>query len=75
MLDGCESISALGQHFGHELYQQEVDYLVANEWAVNSEDILKRRTKLYLKFGQDQITQLDEYLVELHKRRAQEIAA
>jgi glycerol-3-phosphate dehydrogenase len=75
MLHGCESISALGQHFGHGLYQQEVDYLVAQEWAVSSEDILKRRTKLYLKFSQDQIVQLDEYLVELHKRRAQEKAA
>ncbi|MCJ8162787.1 glycerol-3-phosphate dehydrogenase [Acinetobacter zhairhuonensis] len=75
MLHGCESILALGRHFGHGLYQQEVDYLVAQEWAVSSEDILKRRTKLYLKFSQDQIVQLDEYLVELHKRRAQEKAA
>lgn len=75
MLSGCESIVALGQHFGHGLYQQEVDYLVAQEWAVSSEDILKRRTKLYLKFDQDQIAQLDEYLVKLHKRRAQEKAA
>lgn len=75
MLNGCESIAALGQHFGHGLYQQEVDYLVAQEWAVSSEDILKRRTKLYLKFSQDQIVQLDEYLVKLHKRRAQEKAA
>lgn len=75
MLNGCESIAALGQHFGHGLYQQEVDYLVAQEWAVSSEDILKRRSKLYLKFSLDQITQLDEYLVKLHKRRAQEKAA
>lgn len=75
MLNGGESIAALGQHFGHGLYQQEVDYLVAQEWAVSSEDILKRRSKLYLKFSQDQIAQLDEYLVKLHKRRAQEKAA
>lgn len=75
MLNGSESIAALGQHFGHGLYQQEVDYLVAQEWAVSSEDILKRRSKLYLKFSQDQSAQLDEYLVKLHKRRAQEKAA
>ncbi|NCI78843.1 glycerol-3-phosphate dehydrogenase [Acinetobacter kanungonis] len=75
MLNGCESIAALGQHFGHGLYQQEVDYLVAQEWAVSSDDILKRRSKLYLKFSQDQIAQLDEYLIKLHKRRAQEKAA
>ena len=75
MLNGSESIAALGQHFGHGLYQQEVDYLVTHEWAVSTEDILKRRTKLYLKFDQDQIAQLDKYLIELHKRRAQEKAA
>ncbi|PJG42030.1 glycerol-3-phosphate dehydrogenase [Acinetobacter tandoii] len=75
MLNGSESIAALGQHFGHGLYQQEVDYLVAQEWAVSSEDILKRRSKLYLKFSQDQIAPLEEYLVKLHKRRAQEKAA
>lgn len=75
MLGSCEHVSALGQCFGHDLYQQEVDYLVANEWAVSSEDILKRRSKLYLKFDQDQIARLDEYLLALHKRRAQEIAA
>jgi glycerol-3-phosphate dehydrogenase len=75
MLGDCEHVSALGQCFGHDLYQQEVDYLVANEWAVSSEDILKRRSKLYLKFDQDQIARLDEYLLALHKRRAQEMAA
>lgn len=75
MLAGCTSLFALGQNFGCDLYRQEVDYLVAHEWAMSSEDILKRRTKLYLKFDQAQIAQLDEYLVGLHKRRAQEKAA
>lgn len=75
MLGDCGHITALGQNFGHGLYQQEVDYLVATEWAVTSEDILKRRSKLYLKFDLDQIAHLDEYLVVLHKRRAQEMAA
>ncbi|MEG1707248.1 MAG: glycerol-3-phosphate dehydrogenase, partial [Acinetobacter sp.] len=69
------SVTELGQNFGHGLFAKEVDYLIDQEWAVLSEDILKRRTKLYLEFEPDQVEGLDEYLVESHKRRSQEIAA
>ncbi len=37
--------AALGTFFGSTLYAREVDYLVANEWAVSADDILWRRTK------------------------------
>ena len=56
------SINDLGQHFGHGLYQIEVDYLVQHEWASSAEDILWRRTKLGLAFDQEQIVKLCEYL-------------
>ena len=69
------SVYELGQDFGHGLYAQEVDYLVECEWAVSAEDILKRRTKLYLEFSADESLQLDQYLQALHQRRAQEDAA
>lgn len=69
------SVHELGQDFGHGLYAQEVDYLVECEWAVSAEDILKRRTKLYLEFSADESLQLDQYLQALHQRRAQEDAA
>ncbi len=39
------SLDGLGRHFGGELYEAEVRYLVANEWAVTVEDVLWRRTK------------------------------
>jgi len=63
------SIHELGQSFGHGLYAQEVDYLVDQEWAISSQDILKRRTKLYLEFTEDEIQTLDEYLIDFHARR------
>lgn len=63
------SVYELGQNFGHGLYALEVDYLVEHEWAVSSEDILKRRTKLYLQFSVDDTQQLDDYLTALHEHR------
>lgn len=75
IVGAIDSVAELGQNFGHGLFAKEVDYLIDQEWAVLSEDILKRRTKLYLEFEPDQVEALDEYLVESHKRRSQEIAA
>jgi glycerol-3-phosphate dehydrogenase len=39
------SVEGLGRHFGGNLYEAEVRYLVAHEWAWTAEDILWRRTK------------------------------
>lgn len=48
LLDGAESLAALGEHFGADLYEAELRYLVAHEWAVTAEDVLWRRSKLGL---------------------------
>lgn len=42
------NLTGLGKHFGGDLYEAEVTYLVQKEWAQTSEDILWRRTKHYL---------------------------
>ena len=68
-LKNIQNVAELGQHFGCGLYAQEVDYLVEHEWARTSEDILKRRTKLYLKFEENSVQVLDEYLIGLRERR------
>ena len=68
-LKHSNSIHELGQDFRHGLFAQEVDYLVDQEWAITSEDILKRRSKLYLDFNQDEIQVLETYLHTLHERR------
>ncbi|OTG83733.1 glycerol-3-phosphate dehydrogenase [Acinetobacter sp. ANC 4648] len=71
MLENKTSLDDLGQNFGHDLFVQEVNYLVDQEWAVNSADILWRRSKLGLKFTSSEIQILDKYLVKLHQQRAQ----
>ncbi|WP_252024231.1 glycerol-3-phosphate dehydrogenase [Vibrio sp. SCSIO 43136] len=62
LLEGVNDENDLGEHFGHGLYQSEVDFLIDNEWVVFSEDLLWRRGKLGLRFSQDQIARLDQYL-------------
>lgn len=53
---------APGENFGSDLYQCEVEYLIAEEWAHDSEDILWRRTKLGLVFTPEQTKHLDNWL-------------
>lgn len=45
VLDGARSLADLGRDFGGGLYECEVDFLRREEWAVDAEDILWRRTK------------------------------
>jgi glycerol-3-phosphate dehydrogenase len=54
----------LGQDFGHGLSAREVDYLCAEEWAEEVDDILWRRTKLGLLFSEGQKAQLEAYLAQ-----------
>ncbi len=62
MLDQKQSLSDLGQDFGHGLYKVEVDYLCNNEWAQTAEDILWRRSKLGLKLTKEEAKRLTTYL-------------
>lgn len=39
------SLTDLGAHFGADLYENEVRYLVDHEWAMHADDVLTRRTK------------------------------
>ncbi len=64
LLENCHQLKDLGEHFGCELYQREVDYLVEYEWALHSDDILWRRTKLGLQFNQISSEALDRYLLK-----------
>lgn len=45
LLESVKTVSDLGRHFGGSLYEVEVRHLVRDEWAVDAEDILWRRTK------------------------------
>tara|TARA_R110002124_G_scaffold129483_1_gene290789 strand:- start:85635 stop:87122 length:1488 start_codon:yes stop_codon:yes gene_type:complete len=65
------SQKSLGQYFGHDLYQAEVDYLIESEFVHNAEDVLWRRTKLGLKFDAAEAASLEAYIeVARQKERA-----
>ena len=48
LLEGAVNMNSLGRHFGDDLYQAEIDYLIKAEWAKTADDILWRRSKLGL---------------------------
>ena len=45
LLEQVKTVADLGRYFGGHLYEVEVRYLIRDEWAVEAEDILWRRTK------------------------------
>jgi glycerol-3-phosphate dehydrogenase len=45
LLDSVKTPADLGRHFGGHLYEVEVRYLMREEWAVEPDDVLWRRTK------------------------------
>ncbi|OAX57252.1 glycerol-3-phosphate dehydrogenase, partial [Xanthomonas translucens pv. translucens] len=49
LLGAAASLQHLGEHFGADLYQAEVDYLRAHEWVTQADDLLWRRSKLGLR--------------------------
>jgi glycerol-3-phosphate dehydrogenase len=65
ILDGTNSVTNLGRHFGAGLYQREVDYLMSYEWALSVEDIIWRRTKLGLHLSENDQQGLGNYLLEV----------
>jgi glycerol-3-phosphate dehydrogenase len=64
VLDEVTTTADLGQHFGADLYEREVDYVIEREWATTAEDVLWRRSKLGLRVGKDEIARLAHYMSE-----------
>lgn len=64
MTANITSKEELGTPFGHELYGFEVDYLIEQEWAESSDDILWRRTRMGLYLTEQQVIALDEYIAQ-----------
>lgn len=62
VLRHARSVEELGIHFGADLYQSEVDYLIATEWAQSADDIVLRRSKMVLHLNDAQIAKLAEYV-------------
>lgn len=56
------AMSDLGTHFGADLYQCEVAYLMAEEWAITADDILWRRSKLGLRLFDQEVRDLEDWM-------------
>lgn len=71
LLDGVRSVSDLGQHFGHDLYEHEVWHFITNEWAQTAADILERRTRSHLHLSADERRAFEQWFERLETDRLQ----
>lgn len=62
ILGNAKRIQDLGDLYGADLTQREVDYLFDQEWARTTDDVLWRRTKLGLRIGATDRLKLEAYL-------------
>ena len=62
LLENISALEAMGVNFGAGLYEVEVNYLIAHEWAHSVNDIIWRRTKLGLYLNDDQIDALTQFI-------------
>ncbi len=66
VLGDALDIRDLGTDFGAGLHAREIDYLVANEWAVTADDILWRRSKCGLHMNEAARARVGAYIGDAH---------
>ena len=64
ILQGAAHEADLGRHFGADLYEREVRYLMRAEWAKQAADVLWRRSKLGLRLSVPQQEALEGFMAE-----------
>lgn len=67
-LRGAKGVKDLGKHFGDNVYEAEVVYLLQHEFAQSLEDILWRRTKLGLHVDNKTIKNIAAFLESYNKK-------
>lgn len=75
LLAGATSLQALGQDFGHGLYEAELRYLIQHEWVVEADDALWRRTKLGMWLDAGQQERVSQWLAEHRVARSLSMAS
>lgn len=75
LLEGAQSLNDMGEHIGSGLYTREVDYLCNQEWALDAQDILWRRTKLGLFTTAEEQASLTQYMTTLNLKHRKVEAA
>jgi len=66
----AHAFSDLGRHFGWNLTEAEVRWLMDREWARTADDVLWRRSKLGLRLSADEVAALDAWMAETRKTQA-----
>ena len=64
ILQGAAHEADLGRHFGADLYEREVRYLMRAEWAKQAADVLWRRSKLGLRLSTAEQEALEAFMAE-----------
>ncbi len=62
MLGDATSLENLGIHFGWNLYEREVRWLMDKEWARTAEDVLYRRSKIGLRVSEEDKDRLETWM-------------
>ena len=75
LLEGAQGLEDMGEHIGSGLYSREVDYLCSQEWALDAQDILWRRTKLGLFTTAEEQQHLAHYMASLNLKHRKVEAA
>jgi glycerol-3-phosphate dehydrogenase len=69
VLGDAKAVADLGQNFGANLTEREVNWLLDKEFAQTAEDIVWRRSKLGLRLTTQQIMMLDAWLTDTRLRQ------
>ena len=62
LIGSAKDLQGLGEHFGDDLYEAEIAYLMHEEWALTEDDMLWRRSKLGLHIGDETAARLRAWL-------------
>lgn len=65
VLEGASSLAELGRHFGGDLYEAELRYLAAHEYARSADDVLWRRSRLGLHLAPATAAAIDGWFATL----------
>lgn len=66
LMKGRRTLADLGRDFGGGLTEAEVSYLVEHEFARTAEDILRRRSKLYLHMTEEEQGAFTDWFTAAH---------
>jgi glycerol-3-phosphate dehydrogenase len=63
VLGSAHQLTDLGEPIADGLYEAELEYLVAREWAAGADDVLWRRSKLGLQLAPEQHQRVADWLM------------